>query len=132
MMDFRFPGSLQQGKFGDLDVTNTLGSLAHVGSFMAFVSAVYGGFTTVQTLSMGLPTEELVDLIKISGLNRVAMYAPFLSVHIKAAQSDPTVLGALQSCRKILHTGVSDDKAWAYANGLPITVLFIGSERGIY
>jgi hypothetical protein len=84
---------------------------------------------------MGIPTEELVHLIKTCGLNRVAMYAPFLSVHIKAAQSDPRVLGVLQSCRKILYTRVSlnaDDEAWAYDNGLPITVLFMESERGIY
>jgi hypothetical protein len=53
------------------------------------------------------------------------MYAPFLSLHIKAAQNDAAVLSALKSCRQILHTGVSlnaEDEAWAYANGLPITV----------
>lgn len=74
---------------------------------------------------MAMPTAELVELIKTCGLNRVAMYAPFLSVHIKAAQSDPAVLSALQSCRQILHTGVSlnaEDEAWAYEHGLPITV----------
>ncbi|KAJ7483260.1 putative amp-CoA ligase [Mycena latifolia] len=131
MMDFKYPGALKQGNFDGPDVTNTIGSLAHVGSFMAFVSAVYAGFTTVQTSSMGMPTTELVDLIKTCGLNRVAMYAPFLSVHIKAAQSDPAVLSALRSCRQLLHTGVSlnaEDEHWAYENGLPITSMYGTSE----
>ncbi|KAJ7704927.1 putative amp-CoA ligase [Mycena rosella] len=131
MMDFKFTGALKQGNFEGPDVTNTIGSLAHVGSFMAFVSAVYAGFTTVQTSSMGMPTTELVDLIKTCGLNRVAMYAPFLSVHIKAAQSDPAVLSALGSCRQILHTGVSlnaEDENWAYEHGLPITSMYGTSE----
>ncbi|KAJ7246935.1 putative amp-CoA ligase [Mycena rebaudengoi] len=131
MMDFKFTGALKQGDSGDPEVTNTIGSLAHVGSFAAFVSAVYAGFTTVQTSSMAMPTTELVDLIKTCGLNRVAMYAPFLSLHIKAAQNDPAVLSALKSCRQILHTGVSlnaEDEAWAYANGLPITAMYGTSE----
>ncbi|KAF7336547.1 putative amp-CoA ligase [Mycena sanguinolenta] len=131
MMDFKFPGALKQGNFDGADVTNTIGSLAHVGSFMAFVSAVYAGFTTVQTSSMNMPIAELLDLIKTCGLNRVALYAPFLSRYIKDAQNDPAVLSALQSCRQILHTGVSlnaEDENWAYENGLPITSMYGTSE----
>ncbi|KAJ7136297.1 putative amp-CoA ligase [Mycena filopes] len=130
MMEFKFTGALKLGVFEGPDITNTIGSLAH-GSFMAFVAAVYAGFMTVQTSSMAMPTDELVELITTCGLNRLALYAPFLSVHIRAAQTDPTVLSALQSCRQILHTGVSlnaADENWAYDHGLPITSMYGTSE----
>ncbi|KAJ7022960.1 hypothetical protein C8F04DRAFT_1307002 [Mycena alexandri] len=147
MMDFKFTGALKLGEFEGTDVTNTIRSLAHVGSFMgkffpmlpytsiilcsAFVSAVYAGFTTVQTSSMGMPTDELIELTNTCGLNCVAMYAPFLSVHIKATQGNPTVLSALRNCHQILHTGVSlnaEDENWAYDHGLPITSMYGTSE----
>ncbi|KAJ7016166.1 putative amp-CoA ligase [Mycena alexandri] len=136
MMDFKFTGALKLGEFEGTDVTNTIGIFSHAALHeynlcSAFVSAVYAGFTTVQTSSMGMPTDELIELIDTCGLNRVAMYAPFLSVHIKAAQGDPTVLSALRNCRQILHTGVSlnaEDENWAYDHGLPITSMYGTSE----
>ncbi|KAJ7141587.1 putative amp-CoA ligase [Mycena filopes] len=142
MMEFKFTGALRLGVFEGPDITNTIGSLAHVGAFTgsrhnhtntppAFVAAVYAGFMTVQTSSTAMPTDELVELITTCGLNRLALYAPFLLVHIKAAQTDPSVLSALQSCRQIMYTGVSlnpDDKNWAYDHDLPLTSTYGTSE----
>jgi hypothetical protein len=72
-----------------------------------------------------MSTDELMRMVKTCGLNRMAVYATFLSVYIKAAQNDPEVLKALQGFRQIVHGGVAlnrEDEEWAYANKLPITV----------
>ncbi|KAJ7125830.1 putative amp-CoA ligase [Mycena crocata] len=128
---FKFPGSLKQGDFGEGDVTNTIGSLAHVGSFTAFVAAAFHGFCTVQLSSGVVTPADLVDMIRNCGLNRIAIYAPSRSNHIRAAQSDPGVLAGLRSCRQILHTGGAlnkEDENWAYEHDLPLTVMYGTSE----
>lgn len=92
---------------------------------LAFVAAFYHRVCTVQTSSMGMSTEELVALIKTCGVNRVVLYAPFLSSHIRNAKDDPELLDLLRNCKQIMHTGVTlnvDDEDWAYKNGLPISV----------
>lgn len=76
---------------------------------------------------MAMPTEELVKMIKECGVNRIVLYASFLSDHIRQARHDPNVLDLLRGCKQILHTGVSlnpIDEQWAYQNGLPITVRY--------
>ncbi|KAJ7705430.1 hypothetical protein B0H17DRAFT_1193111 [Mycena rosella] len=78
-----------------------------------------------------MSTEEVMKMVKTCGLNRMAVYATFLLVYIKAARTDPEVLGALQSFRQIMHAGVAlnrGDEEWAYAHDLPITAMYATSE----
>lgn len=130
----KFPAAVSQkpvaGDEGP-DIMNTLGSLAHVGSFCALLAAIYHRFTTVQTSSMGFPTSELVDLAKTCGVNRFVLYAPFLSSHLSAAKEDSEVLRVLQNCRQVAYTGVAlnkIDEAWGYDNNIPITSFYGCSE----
>ena len=100
----------------------------------AFMGAVYSGFCTVQSSSMAAPTAELIDMISIGGVNRLVLYASYLSTHIKVAKHDNHVAQALASCRQILHTGVAlpkDDEEWAIQNNLKITVC-ISSCSALY
>ncbi|KAJ6600810.1 putative amp-CoA ligase [Mycena sp. CBHHK59/15] len=140
--------SVCQGNLDGENVFNTIGSLAHVGSFTceprgdysfiilsettpAFLGAAYRGYCTAQSPAVGMSTEELMKMVKTCGLNRMAVYATFLSVYIKDAQKDPEVLKALQGFRQIVHAGVSlnrEDEEWAYANDLPITAMYATSE----
>jgi acyl-coenzyme A synthetase/AMP-(fatty) acid ligase len=81
---------------------------------------------------MGMTTEELMHMIQSCGLNRMAVYATFLSTYIKAAQQDQKVLAALRSFRQIVHTGVAlnrEDEEWAYENHIPITVSVLLHHR---
>lgn len=74
---------------------------------------------------MALPTDELLEMTRICGVNRLILYASFLSMHIRVAKTDPDVLKVLQSFRQILHTGVAlnlQDEEWAYNNFLRIMV----------
>ncbi|KAJ6598423.1 hypothetical protein DFH09DRAFT_1394686 [Mycena vulgaris] len=104
---------LSQGPLDGTNVANTIGTLAHVASLAC------------------MSTKELMRMVKTCGLNRMATYATFLSVYIKAAQTDPEVLMALQSFRQIVHAGVAlnrEDEEWAYAHNLPITAMYTTSE----
>lgn len=77
---------------------------------------------------MEFSTEELLEMIEQCGLNRIAVYATFLSTHIRNAQKDEKVLKAMQALRQILHTGVSlnrEEEDWAFAHDLSLTVSFI-------
>ncbi|CAA7266896.1 unnamed protein product [Cyclocybe aegerita] len=115
----KYPAALKQGDFDDANVTNTIGNLAHE-LIIAFVSS-----------SMGASTSEIVSMITTCGVNRLALYATFLSSYIKAAQKDPAVTAALVSCRQILHTGVSlpeEDEEWAIQNGLRVTTMYGTTE----
>lgn len=58
-------------------------------------------------------------------LTRLALYGSSLSLHIRAAQSDPNVLRVLQSLRSIAYTGVAVPKGeddWAHDNNISCIV----------
>lgn len=64
-------------------------------------------------------------MTRACSINRLAVYATFLSSLIRAAKQDDVVKVALQSLRDIFHTGVTlnkEDEDWAYANGLKVIV----------
>jgi hypothetical protein len=74
---------------------------------------------------MDFSTEELLEMISQCDLNRVVLYATFLSKHIRNAQKHGKVLKAMQGLRQILHTGVTlnrEDEEWAFAHNLALTV----------
>ncbi|KAJ7235106.1 hypothetical protein B0H12DRAFT_1076191 [Mycena haematopus] len=129
----KYKYSLCQGPLEGRNVTNTIGNLAYVASITTFLAAIYRGYCTAQSPALDMTTEQLMAMIKTCGLNRMALYAMFLSVHIKAAQEDRVVLEALQAFRQIVHTGVSlnpEEEEWAHVNHLPITTLYVTSETG--
>ncbi|KAJ6522267.1 hypothetical protein B0H19DRAFT_1224039 [Mycena capillaripes] len=137
MTYMKYKYSLCQGPLDGSDVANTLGSLAHVGSVTSSVLYAssfllsYRVFCTAQSPAMAMSTEELMSMIRFCGLNRMAVYATFLSVYIKAAQKDQEVLLALRAFRQIVHTGVAlnrQDEKWAYTHRIPITTLYATSE----
>lgn len=79
----------------------------------------------MQSSSMAMSSDEMVAMIRLCGLNRLVQYATFVSVHIRAAQTDPAVNRALQGLRQILYTGVAlnaQDALWGFENGLRLTV----------
>jgi len=127
----KYASCLEQGSFEGQSICNSIGNLNHVGSLCAFLGAAYNGTCTVQCSSMDFSTDELLAMITQCSLNRVLLYATFLSTHIRNAQKDRKVLQAMQGLRQILHTGVAfnrDDEEWAFAHNLPLTTSYGLSE----
>lgn len=83
----------------------------------------------VQSSSLAIGPQQFVGMTRACSLNRLAVYATFLSSLIRAAKQDETVKVALQSLRDIFHTGVAlnkEDGEWASANGLKVIVRPVG------
>lgn len=145
-VELKYASCLEQGSFIGQSVCNSIGNLNHVGSLcgkctlspclpfffliadrsmLAFLGAAYNGACTVQSSSMAFSTDELLGMITHCGLNRLLVYATFLSIHIRNAQKDEKVLKMMRNLRQILHTGVAlhrEDEEWAFSRGLPLTV----------
>ncbi|KAJ7738147.1 acetyl-CoA synthetase-like protein [Mycena metata] len=121
-----------QGHFPEgQDVYNQLGSFAHLGSATLISHLSVWGQCAVQTSRADFDVEEFLALVKAAGLNRVFLYAPWLSRLIKFAKADPVVLETLQKMRQIIYTGASinpDDEAWMVAKDLPVTLLYATTE----
>ncbi|KAJ7036755.1 acetyl-CoA synthetase-like protein [Mycena alexandri] len=121
-----------QGYFSEgQDVYNQLGSFAHLGSATLISHLSVWGQCAVQTSRADFDVEELLALVRDAGLNRVFLYAPWLSRLIKFAKADPVVLDTLRNMRQIIYTGASinpDDEAWMVAMGLPVTLLYATTE----
>ncbi|KAF8890319.1 acetyl-CoA synthetase-like protein [Mucidula mucida] len=83
-----------------------------------------------KTSSTTLGTEMLVNYC---GVNRLFLYAPWLSSLVFIARTDPEVLTILRGMRQISYTGAAfnpDDEAWAVEHDLPLTVMYATTEVG--
>ncbi|KAJ6471759.1 acetyl-CoA synthetase-like protein [Mycena vitilis] len=117
--------------FEGQDLFNNIGSFGHVGSatMMSHLSA--SGQCMVQLSRSALDRETLLDLIRLTGLNNLLVYAPWLSHLLSIARTDTEVLCALRSMRQIIYTGASlnpEDEAWIAEQGIPATVVYATTE----
>ncbi|KAF9016263.1 acetyl-CoA synthetase-like protein [Hymenopellis radicata] len=121
------------GTFDTQDVFNNLGSFAHVGTATSMSYLSYAGHCLVETSRSDFTAEELKLLVNHCGVNRLFLYAPWLSSLVSVARTDPEVLTILRGIRQISYTGAAlnpDDEAWAVENGLPLTVMYATTEVG--
>ncbi|KAJ7037809.1 acetyl-CoA synthetase-like protein [Mycena alexandri] len=120
-----------QGKFETQDIFNQLGSFAHVGTATAISYLSVSGQCLVQTSRANFDADEFLALVKEGGVNRVFLYAPWLSNILKKARTDPQVLSVLKAMRQLIYTGASmnpEDEAWMVAQGLPATLMYASTE----
>ncbi|KAL1946336.1 hypothetical protein VTO73DRAFT_15463 [Trametes versicolor] len=118
---------------GEQTVLNTLGSLVNIATFHVFLGCIYAGACMVQSSSLAIAPQEFVGMTRACSLNRLAVYATFLSSLIRAAKQDDAVKVSLQSLRDIFHTGVAlnkEDEEWASANGLKVINSYSTTETG--
>ncbi len=90
---------------------------------MSYLS--YAGHCLVETSRSDFGAEELKMLVNYCGVNRLFLYAPWLSSLVFIARTDPEVLTILRGMRQISYTGAAfnpDDEAWAVEHDLPLTV----------
>ncbi|OSD01388.1 acetyl-CoA synthetase-like protein [Trametes coccinea BRFM310] len=131
----RFPaaGLTSSVDSGAQTTINTIGSLVHVATFHIFLGCICTGACMVQSSSMSISPKEFVGMTRACGLNRLAVYATFLSGLIKAAKEEDSVKQALQGLHGIFHTGVALPKAdeeWAFTNDLKVANSYSTTETG--
>ncbi|GJE85479.1 hypothetical protein PsYK624_015580 [Phanerochaete sordida] len=130
----KFPDCSLDNTQDSSNIFNSLGSLAHVGSFQAFHGAAALGCTTVQASSMAMGSTELRDMVRETGLNRLVQYGTFVAAHIRAAMTDPELAGVLRGLRQVLYTGVAlgrEEERWAREQGVRLMAMYGTSETGM-
>lgn len=89
------------------------------------MGSIQHGSCTIQPTKISFSSEELADMIKRCGLNRLHQFATFLSTHIRHARQNPKLLALLQSLDTVLYSGLPlprEDEEFAYSNGLNLVV----------
>ncbi|EKM58135.1 uncharacterized protein PHACADRAFT_206972 [Phanerochaete carnosa HHB-10118-sp] len=133
-MTHKFPDCLLDGPHDvSSNVFNSLGSLAHVGTFQAFHGAAAHGCTTVQASSMAMGSTELLHMVRATGLNRLVQYGTFVAAHIRSAMAEQEVADVLRGMRQVLYTGVAlgaEEERWAGENGVKLSAMYGTSETG--
>ncbi|KAF8900464.1 hypothetical protein CPB84DRAFT_1778992 [Gymnopilus junonius] len=115
------------------DVTVFMGSMCHIGQTFMFVGTLQYGSCVIQPTSIGFSSEELIDMIRRCGLNRLNQFAAFLMKHFKNARQDSKLLSIMKNLDDIVYSGMPlpyEDEQWALKSGLPLRNLFGSTEIG--
>ena len=90
-----------------------------------FIGTLQHGSCVIQPTSIGFSSEELIDMIKRCGLNRLNQFASFLSGHFRNARQDPKLLSILLSLDDVLYSGLAlsqEEEQWALKSGIKLRV----------
>lgn len=129
------------------DVSTWMGSMCHIGqtccefyqfhhrniirlkgcSLTALLFNIVYGSCTIQPTKIAFSSEELKDMVQRCGLNRLAQFATFLSIHIRHSKNDPQLLSMLQNLDEVMYAGIPigrEEEDWALAKGMNVVVRF--------
>jgi acyl-coenzyme A synthetase/AMP-(fatty) acid ligase len=90
-----------------------------------FIGALQHGSCVVEPTALAFSTNELMDMIRRCGVNRLTQFAPFLANHLRNARLNPKVLAILQSLDQVIYSGLPlprEEEEWAYRNGINLRV----------
>ncbi|KAH9922993.1 acetyl-CoA synthetase-like protein [Amylocystis lapponica] len=123
-------GSLRPGR---QDVSVWMGSMCHIGQTCMLIAALQQGACVVQPTCIAFTSDELLDMIRCCGVNRLMQFASFLSTHLRNSRDNSKLLGVLQGLDEVLYSGLAlprEDEEWAYRNGILLRNLFGNTECG--
>ena len=90
-----------------------------------FIGTLQHGSCVIQPTTLGFSSEELIDMIRRCGLNRLNQFASFLSGHFRNARQDAKLLSMLQSLDDIIYSGLAlpqEEEQWALKSGMKLRV----------
>ena len=93
--------------------------------FPVFIGTLQHGSCVIQPTAIGFSSEELIDMIRRCGLNRLNQFASFLSVHFRNARQDAKLLSMLLGLDDVLYSGLPlshEDEQWALKVGIKLRV----------
>ena len=93
--------------------------------FPVLIGTLQHGSCVIQPTAIGFSSEELIDMIRRCGLNRLNQFASFLSVHFRNARQDAKLLSMLLSLDDVLYSGLplsQEDEQWALNIGIKLRV----------
>ncbi|KZT05908.1 acetyl-CoA synthetase-like protein [Laetiporus sulphureus 93-53] len=115
------------------DVITWMGSMCHIGQTLTLIGGLQHGTCVVQPTTIAFSSDELLDIIRQCGLNRLTQFATFLATHLRNSQEDSRLLASLQRLDEVLYAGLplpQGEEIWARQNGLLLRNLFGNTECG--
>ncbi|KAF8883568.1 hypothetical protein BD779DRAFT_1472465 [Infundibulicybe gibba] len=115
------------------DVTTWIGSMCHIAQNFMLLGALQHGSCFVQPTSPAMLPEELTDMVRRCGVNRLNQFASLLGKTIRASMTDPKFLSVLTGMDDVLYTGLAlarEEEAWAYKTGMKLRNLYGSTECG--
>ncbi|KAI0788607.1 hypothetical protein C8Q75DRAFT_793759 [Abortiporus biennis] len=115
------------------DVTVWMGSMSHIAQNFMLWGSLQHGSCTIQPTKLPFPTEELMDMISICGLNRLNQFATFLSTQLRASRKNTKLLDMLKGLDEVVYSGLAlphEDEEWAKKNQIRLINLFGSTEVG--
>ncbi|KAH9937144.1 acetyl-CoA synthetase-like protein [Fomitopsis serialis] len=116
---------------GRQDVIVSMGSMCHIGQTLTLISALQHGTCTIQPTQIAFSSDELVQMVRQCGLNRLMQFATFLSIHLRNSRHDPNVLTLLKGLDEVLFAGLAlpqEDEEWARCGAMLISAGGQGSN----
>ncbi|KAJ7581168.1 hypothetical protein C8J56DRAFT_1057167 [Mycena floridula] len=127
-------GSLGPSIYETRDVFVRVGNYHHAATLIGYLGhSLFLGISIVMPSTLLFGAQEMMNMIKFCGLNKLTQFGTVLEKTLQVGQKDPEVLAALQGFREILHTGTfltPEMKTWAVENGLKMRTTIASSEVG--
>lgn len=97
------------------------------------IGALYNGACVIQPTTAAFTSDEMLDMHRRCALNCIRQFGTFVSVHLRAARNDRSVLEALRSMDEVFYCGIGllpEDEAFALKNGIKLRNIFGSTEVG--
>ncbi|THU93677.1 acetyl-CoA synthetase-like protein [Dendrothele bispora CBS 962.96] len=116
------------------DVYVRLGNFNHCAVWYEYLGCVLYGGCMIMPSTLSFSTEELLNMIKCCGLNRLCQYSMMMQPALERAQREPEFFQTLKGMRTIMYGGTSlapEMELWAHESGLNMANIFASSECGL-
>ncbi|KAJ3868747.1 acetyl-CoA synthetase-like protein [Lentinula novae-zelandiae] len=115
------------------DVTTWMGSMCHIGQEFMLLGSIQHGSCVIQPTTISFSSEELMDMIRTCGLNRLNQFAAFLAKQLQTSRNHPKLLSMLANLDEVLYSGMPlarSEQEWALQNDIKLRNLFGSTECG--
>ncbi|KAK7464738.1 hypothetical protein VKT23_005944 [Stygiomarasmius scandens] len=121
-------------KHATQDVYVRLGNFNHCATWYEYLGCVLQGGCMIMPSSLSFSTEEILNMIKCCGLNRLCQYSMMMQPVLERARREPDFFQTLKGLRTIMYGGTSlapEIELWAHESGLNMANIFASSECGL-
>ncbi|KAF5362927.1 hypothetical protein D9758_007080 [Tetrapyrgos nigripes] len=121
-------------EYATQDVFVRLGNFNHCATWYEYIGCVLYGGCMIMPSTLSFSTQELLNMIKCCGLNRLSQYSMLMQPVLERARREPEFFQTLKGLRSVLYGGTSlapEIELWAHQSGLAMGNVFASSECGL-
>lgn len=99
--------------------------MCHIGQEFMLLGSIQHGSCVIQPTTISFSSEELMDMIRTCGLNRLNQFAAFLAKQLQTSRNHPKLLSMLANLDEVLYSGMPlarSEQEWALQNDIKLRV----------